>query len=167
MKLPNPPVTTPDGAHALLWTLLPDAFAILGARQDPLAAVDAAEIPFWESLATAYLAIAAPEPPLPQLPPGVLRVVDSSGELLTWCSAQGGNWVVVRPDRHVFGVYTADNAQVAAADLRAALKGESPVGHLDKPGRSRAGPALILFGAAVGILSYVVGRRRRSAKRHG
>jgi len=61
----QPRVRRPDGAVIPLDEALGPDFAVVGYRVDPRASVDAADLPFWDSLPARFMTVEQPSPPTP------------------------------------------------------------------------------------------------------
>ncbi|MFE2614242.1 monooxygenase, partial [Micromonospora chalcea] len=75
-----------------------------------------------------FVAVHPPGTPLADLPdepgdggPDRVDVVDADGVLGGWLRRHGADLVVLRPDRFVFALVTADGIERAGRDLSAAL----------------------------------------------
>ncbi|MFI7332939.1 bifunctional 3-(3-hydroxy-phenyl)propionate/3-hydroxycinnamic acid hydroxylase MhpA [Micromonospora aurantiaca (nom. illeg.)] len=144
---PQPRVLIPGApGERLLDEALGDGFVVLGR-----AGVDDPPGAWWQGLPVRFVAVHPSGTPLAGLPdplaglpessadgrPDRIDVVDADGVLGGWLRRHGADLVVLRPDRFVFALATADGIEQAARDLSAAL-GAPPDG-----GRNRAaGPGL-------------------------
>ena len=117
--LPQPWITTPDGARRRLDDFLGAGFALVGLGVSPRAWVQPADLPLWMRLASRAVRVVPPEAPWPETAQGEVAVRDG-GALAVWLGRDEAV-LVVRPDRHLFGVYGPEEGGRAAAALREAL----------------------------------------------
>lgn len=118
--LPQPTVETPDGELTPLDSFLGDGFALIGLGVSPRSWVAAGDLPTWQKLITRAVRIVPTGEPWPEVAAGEVAVRDPSGALIDWAGTKAGI-VVVRPDRHVFGVYGSDDWKVAVGGVAEAL----------------------------------------------
>jgi 3-(3-hydroxy-phenyl)propionate hydroxylase len=118
--LPQPWVTTPAGTRARLDDFLGAGFALVGLGLSPRAWAQPADRPLWRTLATRAVHVVPPGAAWPATAEGEVAVRDE-GILVTWLG-RAGVVLVVRPDRHLFGVYAPREASRAAEALREALQ---------------------------------------------
>jgi len=124
--LPQPWVTTTDGARVRLDDLLGAGFALIGLGLSPRAWARPSDLPLWMLLTTRAVHVvpsaegpARGEAPWPEAGEGEVAVRDA-GALSQWIG-RDEVVLVVRPDRHLFGVYGPEEGARAAAALREAL----------------------------------------------
>lgn len=118
--LPQPSVQTLDGERALLDTIIGDGFVLIGLGVSPRSWVDVDDLPTWQTLITRALYIVPEDYPWPEVAEGEVAVRDPSGVLAKWARTKEGI-IVVRPDRHAFGVYGSDDWKMAPPGVREAL----------------------------------------------
>jgi 3-(3-hydroxy-phenyl)propionate hydroxylase len=116
----QPEVQTRTGQEVLLDQVLGPGFAILTVGPE-VAHDDAHSVRsrnFWARLNTRYVQVLPAGSTVESgttAPPDTETVVDASGRIHAWLEEHGGQMVVIRPDRYVFGVYPA-NALADAED---------------------------------------------------
>ncbi|MDX1420975.1 MAG: bifunctional 3-(3-hydroxy-phenyl)propionate/3-hydroxycinnamic acid hydroxylase [Rubricoccaceae bacterium] len=134
--LPQPAVVTPDGACRRLDDVLeagvpsgvpagvppgaPAGVALVGLGVSPRGWVQPADLGLWTRLATRAVHVVPPDAPWPAASRGE-RAVRDGGALVAWLGRSAAV-LVVRPDRHLFGVYEAGEGGRAAAALQEALR---------------------------------------------
>ncbi len=87
----QPRVRGPDGATVPLDEALGPDFAVVGYGVDPRALIDAADLPFWDSLPTRFMMVEQPSPPIPLPTAGEGSTRPGAGEGSTQPSAGEGS----------------------------------------------------------------------------
>jgi 3-(3-hydroxy-phenyl)propionate hydroxylase len=126
---PQPRVRLRLGETVPLDTVLGDGFAVIGLDRDPAAELPAPSQAIWRTLphrfvrlatpATRQQSTAHPAPPNGHSPTVVVE--DPSGTLAAWFRQHKAEYVIVRPDRTVFGAYRRAGWPAAPLDLARAL----------------------------------------------
>jgi len=118
--IPQPFVTTEAGETVRLDAVLGDGFALLGLGLSPRAWAGMQHLRVWTTLATRAVYVVPEGAPWPATAGGEVAVRDPSGALAAWAGCERGV-IVVRPDRHAFGVYDDGEGRRAALAVREAL----------------------------------------------
>ena len=119
--IPQPPVETQDGRTVLLDTVLGDGFALVGLGISPRTWAQPNDLPTWATLVTRAVHVIPAGAAWPETGEGEVAVRDAEGVLRAWAGVEEGV-IVVRPDRHTFGVYGSAAGARAAEALREALR---------------------------------------------
>ncbi|NNF56827.1 MAG: bifunctional 3-(3-hydroxy-phenyl)propionate/3-hydroxycinnamic acid hydroxylase [Rhodothermaceae bacterium] len=118
--VPQPTVETQDGRRVLLDTVLSDGFALVGLGVSPRTWAQPDDLPTWATLVTRAVHVIPAGAPWPETGEGEVAVREVEGILAAWAGVDEGV-IVVRPDRHAFGVYGPTAGARAAEALREAL----------------------------------------------
>lgn len=118
--LPQPIVEVRIGDPSLLDAFLGDGFALIGLGVSPRSWVVAKDITTWQNLVARSVHVIAENEPWPEDAEGEVSVRDPFEVLRNWARIERGV-IVVRPDRHVFGVYGSEDWILAAAGIREGL----------------------------------------------
>jgi 3-(3-hydroxy-phenyl)propionate hydroxylase len=94
MMLPQPEVTTPQGKKTLLDTILGTGFALLRLHHNPEEAFASLKANFWQRLG--------------------VRFVSIENELDNFPLHQRNLFILVRPDRYIYGVFNEEHADAFA-----------------------------------------------------
>src|SRR5690606_27982010 len=100
--LPQPWVTTPEGARHRLDDFLGAGFALVGLGLSPRVWAEADDLPLWQTLIARAVHVVPAGVPWPETADGEVAVRDE-GALADWLGRDEAV-LVVRPDRHLFGV---------------------------------------------------------------
>ena len=114
--LPQPEVTTSQGKRLLLDNLVGTGFAVLRLHHDPTQAF-APLIPYadiWKRLGTQFICIQPETEHSSALSPLVLQ----SNELAKFLYNRHDIFVLVRPDRYIYGIFKEENAEAFISSLR-------------------------------------------------
>jgi len=116
----QPKVRTTNEESVLLDEVLGHGFAVLGLEVDPRCVITTESQAFWQNLSTRFVRIiGVTEEPRPV--EGLAVVADLESKLAAWFDRFQVNLVVLRPDRYVFAVFSANAAHDAAQELRRSL----------------------------------------------
>lgn len=118
--LPQPSVEKSNGEYVLLDAFLGDGFALIGLGVSPSSWVEEGDLATWQKLITRSIHVVRNCDPWPNIAEGEVAVRDHSGVLVDWAGIDRGI-VVIRPDRHAFGVYGLNDWPMAAESIREAL----------------------------------------------
>jgi 3-(3-hydroxy-phenyl)propionate hydroxylase len=116
--LPQPIVRSASGAHVLLDEVLGPSFVIIGLNINPRSCLDSMALAFWDDLSTRFVQVTAPD----NDDESVTHVEDSEKQLADWFARQQGTIAVVRPDRYIFGIFTAHSLHRATRRLQTLLE---------------------------------------------
>lgn len=120
----QPHVETTTGQRVLLDEVLGPGFGVLTVGPE-VAHDDAHSVRsrnFWASLNTRFVQVlpaGASADSGTTSPPDTETVIDVSAKIHNWLEEQGGQMVVIRPDRYVFGVFQANALAEAEERIRA------------------------------------------------
>jgi 3-(3-hydroxy-phenyl)propionate hydroxylase len=127
---PQPLVRSQTGEDVRLDTVLGDGFAVLGRDRDPSSELTAPFQEFWRTLPHRFVRVstrkarrhASAQVTMLDASSPTARVEDMSGTLATWFQRHDAEYVIVRPDRTVFGAYGREDWPLATLELARALR---------------------------------------------
>ena len=108
--LPQPEVKDDAGRNVLVDEILGSSFAVIGLDRDPSPHFDALS----DALSIRCLTFG-------QSAAGATMLTDPTGTLQRWFAEHNAEFVIIRPDRFVFGAYTVGTIADASAELMAQL----------------------------------------------
>ncbi|MEM7348670.1 MAG: bifunctional 3-(3-hydroxy-phenyl)propionate/3-hydroxycinnamic acid hydroxylase [Chloroflexota bacterium] len=112
----QPYVLLETGESVLLDEVMGTGFAVLGLNQDPQSVLNTADFEFGSTISTTFIQVATTPSP-DSASDGTIIVTDGEGHLATWFQQYQADFVVVRPDRYVFGAYKMSNIKESAIEL--------------------------------------------------
>lgn len=122
-QIDQPVVATPSGERIPLDTVLGDDFVVLGLNMNPVDVIAGATAQAFSMLKTRFIQVATPSTPNGSTPSNATAVVDADGGLAGWFKRMGGGQaVILRPDRQVFGVYGKNGASTVGTELATAAE---------------------------------------------
>lgn len=125
MLLPQTEVRTAYGKFVLLDGILGLHFAIIGININPRTCLDLALLPLWDSLPTRFVhvtTINSQNEHVENQDAAVIQVEDSKRQLTNWFTRYKKSIAIVRPDRYVFGLCTAQTLSNATQRLQILLE---------------------------------------------
>lgn len=117
----QPLVRTETGETLLLDEILDTGFAIIGKDQDPQAVINTASLNLGDALSITFVQVVALGNQPKDQKPGTRYIEDIEGKLTEWFQQNQAQFVIVRPDRYVFGAYTNKGISQAARELLGSL----------------------------------------------
>ncbi len=109
LMLPQPWVMTPQGKRALLDEMLGMGFALLRLHDDPAKAFASLKADFWKRLEVRFICM-QPGRSTPTGSEVCVVVGDVDGEMSKFLRHDQQLFVLVRPDRYIFGVFREEQA---------------------------------------------------------
>src|SRR6266571_2776007 len=109
LMLPQPEVVTPQGERVLLDEVLGPGFALLRLYDDPGKAFASLEVDSWKRLGVRFVCV-QPGRYTPSRSEECVVVGDVDGEMSKFLRHDQQLFVLVRPDRYIFGVLRAEEA---------------------------------------------------------
>jgi 3-(3-hydroxy-phenyl)propionate hydroxylase len=107
LMLPQPEVITSRGEHVLLDEVLGPGFALLRLYDDPLKAFALLKADFWKRLGAQFVCV-QPSKRAPSESEECVVVGDVNGEMSKFLRHNQQVFVLVRPDRYIFGVLRSE-----------------------------------------------------------
>ena len=107
---PNPKVHRCSGELVQLHQVIGNRFAVLGLNKNPVEYISAHSQwrGLWDSLDTQFIWIVEPGVTMCLSGDNFTTLKDSEGKITDWLHAHKAEFVVLRPDRYVYGVYYRD-----------------------------------------------------------
>ena len=123
-QIDQPVVATRSGERVALDTVLGDDFGVLGLNMNPADVIPKTTAQTFAALKTRFVHVTTQSTANDSAASHTTTVVDTEGELAAWFKRSGGGQaVILRPDRQVFGVYGKNGTSTVRAELaRAAEK---------------------------------------------
>lgn len=120
----QPQVMGADGKSILFDDVAGSRFVLLGLQRDPLASLDTADREKLKELnAQAIMVVAPGEAGEASVDHSeTLVITDQDGKIAEWCRRHEADYVWLRPDRYVFGVYRAEQVKELGKKLLAGLR---------------------------------------------
>ena len=109
LMLPQPKVVTSQGEHVLLDEVLGPGFALLRLYDDPAKAFTTLEVDSWKRLGVRFVCV-QPGRRTPGGSEACVVVGDVDGEMSKFLRHDQRLFVLVRPDRYIFGVFREEEA---------------------------------------------------------
>lgn len=116
----QPKVTSAEGKEQLLDYSLAKKFTLLGLHRNPAEAVSPETLSVIDQLDVQLVEVKSADDDSASAAPAY--VTDSSRLIADWCEAQDAEFVLLRPDRYVYGVYKSHQLDDALAGLRRSLR---------------------------------------------
>ena len=126
LLLPQPLVTTRQGHHVLLDDILGSDFALLRCHRNPSTAFSSLKTDFWQHLNVRRICILPPNSHFPTetaSPLGIPLTIVQSNDL-NFLRTVPDLFVVVRPDRHIFGAFREERADTFVSAFQRKLQGQ-------------------------------------------
>ncbi len=115
LMLPQPEVVTSRGERVLLDEVLGPGFALLRLYDDPAKAFASLRADFWKRLGVRFVCV-QPGRYTPSGSEGCVVVGDVDGEMSKFLRHDQQVFVLVRPDRYIFGVLREEQANIYRGD---------------------------------------------------
>ena len=109
LMLPQPEVVTPQGERVLLDEVLGPGFALLRLYDDPAKAFASLEVDSWKRLGVRFVCV-QPGRYTPTGSEECVVVGDADGEMSKFLRHNQQLFVLIRPDRYIFGVLREEEA---------------------------------------------------------
>ncbi|MDQ6660935.1 MAG: bifunctional 3-(3-hydroxy-phenyl)propionate/3-hydroxycinnamic acid hydroxylase [Chloroflexota bacterium] len=122
--LPQPEVMLPDGTHVLLDRVLGNGFALLRLSDEPIEAFASIKAEIWRQLEIRFVCIQSSGKELVECDECVVAG-EVQQELSKLLGFQRDLFVLVRPDRYVYGVFRERDADVFALKFHSSIMGFS------------------------------------------
>jgi 3-(3-hydroxy-phenyl)propionate hydroxylase len=116
--LPQPTVLLPENQPVLLDELLGSGFALLRLHSDPSVAFQPLQADLWQKLGARYICLVPAMKNIQKHCEHITSAVDSQQQIAHFLRSQRDHFVLVRPDRHVLGLFRVEREQAFATALQ-------------------------------------------------